>query len=255
MAFLPLTTIPSNLAKTTGQLVGSTLSKAIKEVPRSLSVNIVNAGSRDDGAQARAIAALPTRGQRLRAFVATIADALENKPEWVNTDVMLAQSVLETGWFTSNLFKATNNAYGMGANPRGISTFPNSNYPSFANYRNIRDSAMDYVARQQFFNDTTERGRRRNFSGAKSVDEYLSALNTPGNPGNSNYAEAPGYNAAIKELIPQIKAELTPSTKDDGELPQPVQQPEKRSNALLWVIGIVAIAGIAGIVYVKLQKR
>jgi flagellum-specific peptidoglycan hydrolase FlgJ len=69
----------------------------------------------------------------------------------LDPDIVLAQSILETGWFKSRLASEQNNIFGM-MQPRKRPTTSTGAGPSgFATYATIADSVEDYFLRQRYF--------------------------------------------------------------------------------------------------------
>lgn len=96
-------------------------------------------------------------------------------------DVALAQSMLETGYFKSNIFLDNNNLFGM-KHPRQRQTLskgPNRGHASFDNWQ---DSVKDYKMWQDY-----------NKLSNLSKDQYITKLNRiyciPPSCGASNYAK------------------------------------------------------------------
>ena len=110
-------------------------------------------------------------------------------------DIALAQSMLETGNFTSDIFKANNNLFGM-KHPSVRPTVSKGPNRGHANYKNWQDSVKDYKLWQDFY---------REYTGSK--DEFLSKLNKiyciPPSCGQNNYANK------VKELISKSSSLLS----------------------------------------------
>ena len=69
----------------------------------------------------------------------------------LDPDIVLAQAVLESGWFRSRLASEQNNIFGM-MHPRKRPTTSTGAGPSgFATYGSIADSVDDYFLRQRYF--------------------------------------------------------------------------------------------------------
>lgn len=90
-------------------------------------------------------------------------------------------------------------------NSRRYNTGSTGGQYGYAVYGSVGDSVRDYIARQVWFG-TSDRasGGRRYFSEAKTADEYLQELNRPAPNTLGNYAEASGYNEAVKSLLPEV---------------------------------------------------
>lgn len=65
-------------------------------------------------------------------------------------DIVFAQAVIETGNFTSGLFKSQNNLFGMKMPGRRETTAIGKNKNGYAKYINVDDSILDYYLFQQF---------------------------------------------------------------------------------------------------------
>lgn len=150
---------------------------------------------------ANEIANRTTADDRIRAFVAVAYPAWQaaGKP-WVRFDVLLAQAMLETGRFTSDLFRRSNNAFGMGFTSRAaVSGRDTGGF--YAKYASVSDSVLDYVARMVAATVGPFTGGPRPFDKARNAAEYVALLNIPNRAGN--YATAPKYNEVVLGLIPE----------------------------------------------------
>lgn len=151
------------------------------------------------------IANLGSRSSRLKAFHDAAYPVWKaSAPPWLRYDVLLAQALLETGGFTSDLFRRANNPFGMGWTSRPSVAGRDSVSSFYARYATLEDAIRDYIARQELFNSGRGTGGRRAFDAAQSAEEYVDLLNVAGRQGN--YATAPGYNDAVKALLPEAKA-------------------------------------------------
>ena len=110
-------------------------------------------------------------------------------------DVALAQSMLETGYFKSNIFLDNNNLFGM-KHPRQrptLSKGPNRGHASFENWQ---DSVKDYKMWQDY-----------NKLSNLSKDQYINKLNRiyciPPSCGQSNYAKK------VQSLLPKASSSFT----------------------------------------------
>ena len=96
-------------------------------------------------------------------------------------DVALAQSMLETGHFKSNVFLDNNNLFGM-KHPRQRPTLSKGPNRGHASFNNWQDSVKDYKMWQDY-NKLTN----------LSKDQYISKLNRiycmPPSCGSNNYAK------------------------------------------------------------------
>lgn len=96
--------------------------------------------------------------------------------------IVLAQSYIETGNYTSKIFKENHNLFGMKEARVRIKTAKGTQY-SHAYYENWRESVYDYAFYQC-----------RYLSRMKSEEEYLNYL-------SESYAEDPNYVSKIRNLI------------------------------------------------------
>ena len=116
-------------------------------------------------------------------------DALINKIKSLNfkyPHIVLAQSIIETGHWTSNIFKENNNLFGMREANRRIHTALGTQL-NHAYYKNWQESVYDYAFYQS-----------RYLSKINSEEEYFNAL-------GASYAESPDYVNALKKLIKEEK--------------------------------------------------
>jgi uncharacterized FlgJ-related protein len=102
--------------------------------------------------------------------------------------IVLAQSMLETGHFESNVFRANNNLFGMKQARQRCTTARGTNL-NHAYYDNWKESVMDYALFQSAY--------LRNL---KTEAQYFSYL-------DRNYAEAQNYDQAVKNMIDKYDLE------------------------------------------------
>lgn len=91
----------------------------------------------------------------------------------IDPALIVAQSVLETGWFTSPVFREGNNAFGLRL-PRIRPTTAIGSLYGHAAYASVSDCIRDYFYRQLYFGVS---------NGPKYVDDTIA----------SRYAADPGY--------------------------------------------------------------
>lgn len=108
--------------------------------------------------------------------------------------IVLAQSMLETGHFESNVFRANNNLFGMKQARQRCTTARGTNL-NHAYYDNWKESVMDYALFQSAY-----------LRDLKTEAQYFSYL-------DRNYAEAQNYDQAVKNMI--NKYELEELFKED----------------------------------------
>lgn len=99
-------------------------------------------------------------------------------------EIVYAQSVLETGNFTSSVCYENNNLYGMKISTKRPTTAIGSRN-GYATYRTWQESVLDYALYQAYY-----------FDNVKTVDEYLDSI--------GNYAEDSTYIAKIKVIAKQF---------------------------------------------------
>lgn len=104
-------------------------------------------------------------------------------------DVALAQSMLETGYFKSNIFLDNNNLFGM-KHPRQRPTLSKGPNRGHASFNNWQDSVKDYKMWQEY-----------NKLSNLSKDQYIAKLNRiycmPPSCGSNNYAKK------VQTLLPK----------------------------------------------------
>ncbi len=96
--------------------------------------------------------------------------------------IVLAQSILETGYFNSNIFKANNNLFGMKMANRRCKTAKGTNL-GHAYYDDWKESVMDYALFQSAY--------LRDLKTEKSYLNYL----------DKNYAMGSNYDKKVVEVI------------------------------------------------------
>lgn len=102
--------------------------------------------------------------------------------------IVLAQSMLETGHFESNVFRANNNLFGMKQARQRCTTARGTNL-NHAYYDNWKESVMDYALFQSAY-----------LRDLKTEAQYFSYL-------DRNYAEAQNYDNAVKNMIERYDLE------------------------------------------------
>ncbi len=100
--------------------------------------------------------------------------------------IVLAQSIIETGHWSSRIFKENNNLFGMKEAYVRVHTAKGTQH-NHAYYENWRESVYDYAFYQC-----------RYLGGIKTEQEYLQYL-------SRSYAEAPNYIKSIKRVIENEK--------------------------------------------------
>ena len=105
--------------------------------------------------------------------------------------IVLAQTYLETGNLTSDIYRKNKNRFGMKYNRRGYAKGSRSGH---AYYDSEVETFMDYMAWQkQMLGDRV----------IKSEEEYLYFLDHL--PGNRRYAEDPQYTNKLRKIAAKIK--------------------------------------------------
>lgn len=99
--------------------------------------------------------------------------------------VVVAQAVIESGNFTSNIYKKNNNLFGM----KKASTRPTVGKKSgtYAKYKNWQESCLDYAFYQAYFCNKI-----------KTEEEYINHL-------CKNYAEDPEYKNKLERKIAELR--------------------------------------------------
>lgn len=113
--------------------------------------------------------------------------------------IALAQSVLETGYFESSIFRGNNNAFGIKRNAHGFSQdLPECTDRVHACYSRISDSILDYLIWQRRRLEAYE----RKHGPVKTEEEYLHFLdNLVIGKGTYRYAEDPNYTKKLRNLL------------------------------------------------------
>lgn len=101
-------------------------------------------------------------------------------------NIVLAQSILESGNFTSNVFKENNNPFGMKI-PLNRATTAKGIKNGHAYYSSIREAVIDYAFLQAYY-----------YKEAKSEDDYYRIL-------AKNYAKDSKYINKIKQIANSLK--------------------------------------------------
>jgi flagellum-specific peptidoglycan hydrolase FlgJ len=94
----------------------------------------------------------------------------------------MAQSIIETGHWTSNIFKKNNNLFGMKQAYRRVNTAKGTQH-NHAFYESWEESVYDYAFYQC-----------RYLSGITNEDDYFQYL-------SKSYAEDPNYIKRLKDVI------------------------------------------------------
>ena len=100
--------------------------------------------------------------------------------------IVLAQSIIETGHWSSRIFKENNNLFGMKEAYVRVHTAKGTQH-NHAYYENWRESVYDYAFYQC-----------RYLGGIKTEEEYFQYL-------SRSYAEAPNYVQSLKRVIENEK--------------------------------------------------
>jgi len=100
--------------------------------------------------------------------------------------IVYAQSLIETGYFNSKIFKENNNLFGMRQARTRVTTAQGTQY-NHAYYKSWRESVYDYAFYQCRYLPTI-----------KNDEEYLDYL-------RRSYAEDPNYISKIKSIIEEEK--------------------------------------------------
>lgn len=100
--------------------------------------------------------------------------------------IVYAQSLIETGYFNSKIFKENNNLFGMRQAKTRVTTAQGTQY-NHAYYESWRESVYDYAFYQCRYLPTI-----------KNDEEYLDYL-------SRSYAEDPNYISKIKSIIEEEK--------------------------------------------------
>jgi len=97
-------------------------------------------------------------------------------------EIILAQSILETGHYTSRIFEENNNLFGM-KEAKARSTTALGTQLGHAYYNNWKESVLDYALFQNAYMNKIRKEK-----------QYLKYL-------DKNYAEAPNYDKTILQII------------------------------------------------------
>lgn len=100
-------------------------------------------------------------------------------------DIVYAQALIETGRFTSKIFKHGNNLFGMKVASQRPTTAIGE-YKGHAKYESWQESVMDYALFQAAY-----------MKKCKTREQYLQYL-------KENYAEDPGYVEKVRQIASKI---------------------------------------------------
>jgi uncharacterized FlgJ-related protein len=100
--------------------------------------------------------------------------------------IVLAQALIESGHFQSNIFRANNNLFGMKEAKQRTTTARGTNL-GHAYYDNWQESILDYAIFQSAY-----------LRDLKTEEQYLSYL-------GANYAEASNYELAVMNMVKNEK--------------------------------------------------
>jgi len=100
--------------------------------------------------------------------------------------IVLAQALIESGHFQSNIFRANNNLFGMKEAKQRTTTARGTNL-GHAYYDNWKESILDYAIFQSAY-----------LRDLKTEEQYLSYL-------GANYAEASNYKVAVQNMVKNEK--------------------------------------------------
>jgi hypothetical protein len=143
----------------------------------------------------------------------------------VDPDLVLAQAILETGHFTSNLVATQNNAFGM-MQPRQRPNVSDGPGPTgFACYADLFASVQDYFLRQQYFS----------IPNTADPAAYVQATKASG------YATDPSYTDKWLAVYRDNSGPVAPVDRDpDGGAPA-----VKDNSAAFGLLALLAVATIA----------
>ena len=99
-----------------------------------------------------------------------------------NSDIIVKQAILETGWFNSSSFKRGNNLFGMTV-PKVRENLVKGSYLDHARYDHWTDSVKDYILWQQYW-----------VSKGKNINNYYVFLE------EINYATSSNYTHTLKRI-------------------------------------------------------
>ena len=112
--------------------------------------------------------------------------------------IVVAQAVLETGWFQSKNFKTNNNLYGMRV-PYNRMTTADSSINGYAHYKKWEESIIDYYLMLSIRNDIQKMNTEAEYY--KYLDYMYSEV------GHS-------YSSQLKELIVRLKLDEIDNNKE-----------------------------------------
>lgn len=106
-----------------------------------------------------------------------------------HVDIVLAQAILESGTFTSRIFKTKNNMFGMRvAKVRQTTALDKKTYHGYATYASWMDCVRDY----KFYQDYVTKNK------VVSRSTYLSIL-------SRSYSTSSGYIKAVEKVVSKNK--------------------------------------------------
>jgi len=126
-------------------------------------------------------------------------------------DVAIAQSILETGWYKSDIFNVNNNLFGMKF-PKKRKTVAVGENMGHAKYEKWEDSVNDYKLWQDYYNQL-RKSKKLNPIDSMSKDEYYSFLDSIYCP--LNQCKAGKYSNSLKTLISKAQEFINDSKKVD----------------------------------------
>ncbi len=151
----------------------------------------------------------------------------------VPNEVVLAQSALETGWWTSNLCVTYNNCFGMmHPNQRDTVSLGPTETGRFATYPDIFASVQDYFMRQEYFG----------IPGTSDPLEYINATVASG------YATDPNYAKKWTDIYDQLTGTGTGITPGTGGGSDPKTESGSTNNLLM-------IGGLALLAFLLMRKK
>lgn len=116
-------------------------------------------------------------------------DALAEELKRLNVKyphIVMAQAMIESGHFQSNIFRSNHNLFGMKEARQRVTTARGTNL-NHAYYENWKESVIDYAMFQAAY-----------LKDLKTEEAYLLYL-------NANYAEAQNYDSDVKKMIEREK--------------------------------------------------
>lgn len=108
-------------------------------------------------------------------------------------NVVLAQMVHETNWFTSRIYYENKNYFGMKYNTRGYAIGIHRGHAKYSNYE---DSLLDYASWQK---------RVLKLKNVQTDEEYLKLLDNLPICKNCRYAEDINYTKSIRKRMEQLE--------------------------------------------------